>query len=108
MYAWLITGLVTPELLAKWHFDGNVKAFKDSMKKTIGLFKKLLQEKFSQGNQTNPDLVAWRKLTWQNLQKKAAGADDAVKICVYWTCTKMAAGDSDNIKVNKYIFIFSV
>ena len=33
MYAWLVTGLVTPKLLAKWHFDGNEKEFNQSMKK---------------------------------------------------------------------------
>ena len=33
MYAWLVTGLVTPELLAKWHFDGDVQQFEENMKK---------------------------------------------------------------------------
>ena len=33
MYAWLVTRLVTPKLLAKWHCDGDEKEFHESMKK---------------------------------------------------------------------------
>ena len=36
MYVWLITGLVTPELLAKWHYDGDLKLFQEHMKRTKG------------------------------------------------------------------------
>ena len=77
----------------------------DNMKKTIGEFKELLKQKFLKGNKTDPDLVAWRQQTWESIQN-AADADSAEKIWVYWKLP--GAGDSDNIKVNKYILIFSV
>lgn len=105
MYAWLITGLVTPTLLAKWHYDGDLKQFEESMKRTVGEFKKLLKQKFLKGNKTDPDLVAWRQQTWNSIQSNA-DAGSAEKIWVYWKLP--GAGDSDNIKVNKYILIFSV
>ena len=105
MYAWLVTGLVTPELLAKWHFGGNEKEFQENMKKNIGEFKELLRQKFLQGNKTDPELVAWRQETWESIQK-TQDAGTAEKIWAYWELP--GKGHSDNIEVNMYILIFSV
>ena len=103
MYAWLVTGLVTPKLLAKWHCNGNEDAFNESMKRTIGEFKDLLRRKFQQGNKTDPALVTWRQQTWASLQKTK---DTAEKIWAYWE--NPGKGHSDNVEVNRYILIFSV
>ena len=54
MYAWLVTGLFTPTLLAKWRFDGDLKQFEANMKKTICEFKGFLRQQFLQGNKQTP------------------------------------------------------
>ena len=57
-----------------------------------------MQQKFLEGNKTDPDLVAWRQQTWESIQN-TADADRAEKIWVYWKLP--GKGDSDNTKVNK-------
>ena len=77
----------------------------DNMKKTIGEFKELLKQKFLKGIKRDPDLAAWRQQIWESIQK-TADADTVEKIYVCWKFP--GKGHSDNIKVNKYILIFSV
>ena len=104
MYAWLITGLVTPQLLAEWHFDGDLKQFEDHMKRTIGDFKELLQQKFLEGNKTDPDLVAWRQQTWERVQN-TADADRKEKVWVYWEFP--GPGDCQNFLCIVCLYIYT-
>ena len=106
MYAWLVTGLVTPKLLAKWHFNENEDEFNESMTRAIGEFKNRLKQKCKQEDITDPELVKWRQQTWASLEEETKDASQ--KIWAYWEDPAPGKGHSDNIEVNKYILIFSV
>ena len=66
---------------------------------------KVAEEHETEDESNEPELVAWRQETWENIQK-IQNAGTVEKIWAYWEFP--GKGHSDNIEVNMYISIVSV
>ena len=70
-----------------------------------------MRQKFAKGNTTDPELVHWRRQTWESLQNNE-DEDNSQKIWVYWKLPE--AGDSDNftqgneVHINIFRLIYQV
>ena len=76
MWAWLSRGLVTQELLAKWHFDGDIKEVWNHMGKVRGDLTKLM----TMTDEVDPEAPA-RKRKW--LEAEGDPEKGSQKIWVY-------------------------
>ena len=76
MWAWLSRGLVTQELLAKWHFDGDIKEVWNHMGKVRGDLTKLM----TMTDEVDPEAPA-RKRKW--LEAEGDPDQGSHKIWVY-------------------------